>query len=262
MPAQKPRIVLDLVLRVMQPLARLLIRSGVTYPAFAGALKRVFLDAARAELAAKGMPQTDSAVTLLCGVHRRDVRLLSRQEAVAGSAIDEPLGLAAQVVWRWVAEHPRAQRKPLPRSEFDALVAAISSDVRPRAMLDELVRLGVARESEGGVELVAEGFAPRQGFEETAALVAANLRDHADACAANLLGQSNFLEQAMFVDGLSPDSALQLERAAMRAWQQSLEQVMPEAQQRYDADAGRPPDQARHRARFGVYFYSHPEDSQ
>jgi len=54
----------------MQPLVRLLIKNGVTYPAFAVALKRVFLDAARAELARQRMPQTDSAVTLLSGVHR------------------------------------------------------------------------------------------------------------------------------------------------------------------------------------------------
>jgi hypothetical protein len=47
----QPTLVLDRVLRVLQPLVRLLVRNGVTYTVLAAALKRVFLDAARRELA-------------------------------------------------------------------------------------------------------------------------------------------------------------------------------------------------------------------
>ena len=84
--SSQPSLVLDRVLRVMQPLVRLLLRNGVTYTVFAAALKRVFLDGARQELAARGMAQTDSAVSLLCGVHRRDVRSLSRGEGAVSAA--------------------------------------------------------------------------------------------------------------------------------------------------------------------------------
>ena len=38
----QPTLVLDRVLRVLQPLVRLLLRNGVTYTVLAGALKRVF----------------------------------------------------------------------------------------------------------------------------------------------------------------------------------------------------------------------------
>lgn len=263
-PTPKPRIVLDSVLRVMQPLVRLLIRSGVTYPALAAALKRVFLDAARAELAERRMPQTDSAVTLLSGVHRRDVRQLGRQPAKpSAAAAQEPLGLAAQVVARWMAEHPRATRRALPRADFDALVAGVSSDIRPRAMLDELLRLGVVSESDTGVALAADGFAPRQGFDETAALFGANLRDHAEAASRNLHGDANFLEQAVFVDQISAESAQRLHAVAVQAWREAFQTVMREAQARFDADAtGLPANQPRHRARFGVYYFSQEEDSK
>lgn len=54
-------LVLTSVLRVMRPLARLLIRHGVAYPAFAQALKSEFLAAAQQELRERGMAQTDSA---------------------------------------------------------------------------------------------------------------------------------------------------------------------------------------------------------
>jgi MFS family permease len=47
---------------------------------------------------------------------------------------------------------------------FDALVASVSSDIRPRAVLDELKRLGVADEAEDGrVSLLAGSFACYSG---------------------------------------------------------------------------------------------------
>lgn len=266
----QPTLVLDRVLRVLQPLVRLLVRNGVTYPVLAAALKRVFLQAAREELAAKGMAQTDSAVTLLCGVHRRDVRNLSRpaegERAVAQPSA--PLGLAAQVVARWMSAPGFQDEQGAPRTlsrngdaaGFDALVAGVSHDVRPRAVLDELLRLGVVQEVEAGVVLSEGGFAPRQGFEELSWLMAANLQDHAAAAVANLQDGRDFLEQAVYVDEISAASAQQLHRVSVQAWQLAFKTVMQEAQSRFDADAKGPPAQRRHRARFGVYFYSQGED--
>ncbi len=261
----QPTLILERVLRVLQPLVRLLVRNGVTYPVLAAALKRVFLDAARAELAQRGMSQTDSAVTLLCGVHRRDVRQLTRAAAEAAPA---PLGLAAQVVAQWMSNpafhgaqgHPAALPRSGSAASFDTLVASVSLDVRPRAVLDELLRLGVVLEGEQGIQLEGSGFAPRQGMEEMSWLMAANLHDHAAAAAANLAGERNLLEQALFVDRISAASAEQLHQAAKLAWQAAFKTVMQQAQERFDADAALPATTPRERARFGVYFYSEPEE--
>jgi len=266
----EPTLILDRVLRVLRPLVRLLLRSGVTYPVLAAALKRVFLDAARAELAERGMAQTDSAVTLLCGVHRRDVRNLSRA-APEATPPPAPLGLAAQVVARWMnapgyqdaAGSPLALPKSGAEICFDALVAQVSRDVRPRAVMDELVRLGVARvDGQEGEQLLLEhsGFAPRQGLPEMSWLMAANLHDHAAAAAANLHGRANFLEQAVFVDRISADSAIQMHAAATAAWKAAQKAVLHTAQTCFDADAGLSASVPRHRARLGVYFYSEPEE--
>lgn len=267
MSATRPGIVLAAALRLLRPLVRLLLREGVAYPAFAAALKPVFLEAARAELEAQGMATTDSALTLLSGVHRRDLRRLGRGEGAPAAALAEPLSLAAEVAGRWIAERPwlddAQQPRVLPRSgegSFDALVQGLSSDVRPRAVLDEMLRLGVVRETPDGIALDAAGLAPRAGFDAMAALMAANVHDHLAAAAANLAGRSNFLEQALFVDELDAESVQQLERAAAQAWQQALRQLMPLARERFDAAAGLAPPQRAHRARFGVYFFSDRED--
>lgn len=262
----RPGIVLAAALRLLRPLVRLLLREGVAYPAFAAALKPVFLEAARAELASRGMATTDSALTLLSGVHRRDVRRLARGPQGAEPP-EAPPSLAAEVVGRWAGEaawlDTDGRPRVLPRSgeaSFDALVASLSRDVRPRAVLDEMLRLGVVHETPQGIALDGAGFAPRAGFAEMAALMAANLHDHLSAAASNLGGEANFLEQALFVDQLGADSARQLERAAAQAWQQALRQLMPLARERFEADARLEPPLRVHRARFGVYFFSDRED--
>lgn len=272
--SDRSTLVLSSVLRLFKPAARLLLRHGVNYRAFCVPLKKVFLDAAQEELVSRGMPTTDSAITLLSGVHRRDVRELLREAPQEEAQPPRrPPSLASEVVARWLHEpgyrHTSGKRKGQPRalprgSEpgcFDALVASVSQDVRPRAMLDELVRLGVVQEVDGGVELVVDGFIPKEGFAELSNLFADNLHDHLAAAVANLQGEGNFLEQSIFVDQITRASTEQLRQAAVLAWKQAFQTVMAEAQGRFDADAADERSGERdQRARFGVYFYSAPMD--
>jgi len=265
---ERQQIVLSSVLRALQPLVRLLLRHGVTYPAFAAALKDVFLRAAQAELAKRAAKPTDSALTLLSGVHRRDVRTLLRAPPEKTSPTRDARSLAAQVVARWLNDRGYRTRagspRALPRSgraSFDKLVESVSSDVRPRAVLEELKRLGAAREDDDGITLVAEGFAPRAGFDSMASLFSDNLADHAAAAALNLDGERNFLEQAIFVDEITEASATKLHRAAQQAWHRAMHEVLSEAHRRVDDDSRQTEATARtHRARFGVYYFSEPEE--
>lgn len=273
-------IVLASALHVLRPLARLLLRNGVAYPAFAAAMKKVFLEAAQDELQGTGKKATDSALSLMSGVHRRDVRNLGRlaEPAAEDGPAETPLSMASQVAARWLSQadclDDEGQPRALPRSSssssngdaphFDALVAGISSDVRPRAVLDELVRLGMAEESgDGQVRLLAAGFVPRQGFAEMARLMQDNLHDHLAAASLNLQGGHNYLEQAVFVDQLSEESAQRLHAVAARAWRQAFKTVMTEAQARYDHDQhNTPPGERNRRARFGSYFYAADKDER
>lgn len=265
-PKDRSTLVLDAVLRAFRPAVRLLLQNGVHYGALAAALKRVFLAAAQDELKARGMAQTDSAVTLLSGVHRRDVRTLLRAPPdVDQGPRRQPLSMASEVASRWLTTAPWIDRRRQPRvlergtgdRSFDALVASVSSDIRPRAVLDELKRLGVADEAEDGrVSLLAGSFAPRQGFEEMSWLFADHMHDHLAAAARNLQGEGNLLEQSVHVDEITEASAAELQKAAVAAWKQLRPGYLALAQRRFDGDAAsHPPAERNHRARFGVYVY-------
>ncbi|MES3002145.1 MAG: DUF6502 family protein [Pseudomonadota bacterium] len=260
----RPAVVLCAVLRAIKPLARLLLRHGVAYPAFASALKQLFLEVAADELNRTGKKQTDSALSLLSGVHRRDVRALGQLDG-SRIAIEAPMNMASEVASRWLTAS-RYQAKDgqplvLPRSgtapSFEALVAGMSSDVRPRAVLDELVRLGMADEAGDKVRLLAPGFVPREGFPEMASLLGDNLHDHACAAALNLEGGHNYLEQAVFSQDLTADSVQQLHRACAQAWREQFKTVMRQAQARFEHDRLHAPASERiHRVRFGAYFFA------
>lgn len=264
MQESRSAIVLASVLRLLRPAVRLLLRHGVAYPGFAQALKQLFLDAAHDELAVSGRKTTDSALSLLSGVHRRDVRQLRAVPPGALPASSTP-NMASQVVARWLSDVAFVDDEglplPLPRQaegpSFDGLVAAISKDVRPRAVFDELLRLGLVEDGADGVRLLAPGFVPRQGFAEMVALLEDNVHDHLAAACANLEGDQNFLEQAVFVDGLTAASAHQLHAHAAKVWRQAFRQVMREAQIRFDHDQTHAdPAQRTQRVRFGSYFYA------
>ncbi len=262
-------IILEAVLGLFKPLARLLLRHGVAYPAFAAALKQVFIQAAQDELKSQGRPLTDSAVSLLSGVHRRDVRNLTRLYTAPDPASTASMNMATQVVARWLSQPQYqgadGQALPLTRTTptggFDALVTGISTDVRPRAVLDEMLRLGIVQESEAGISLLDAGFAPRQGFAEMAQLLQANAHDHMAAAADNLDLGGNFLEQSIFVDQITAQSAQRLHAVSAKAWRTAFKTVMQEATLRFEDDkVHAKPEERTYRARFGSYFYAQNEN--
>jgi hypothetical protein len=264
----RSNLVLNSTLHLLRPAVRLMLRHGVTYTAFSQALKRVFLQAAQEELRAKGMPQTDSAISVLSGVHRRDVRNLTRLSA-PDDAPESFAGLASQVVARWLSDDAYLDTTPdadlVPRTiarsgdapSFDALVQAVSQDVRPRAVLDDLLRLGLVEELDGQITLLTQGFVPKLGFAEMAEQLQNNVQDHLSAACQNLDSGGEFLEQAVFVDEITAESALHLHKASAQAWKVAFQSVMRQAQKRFDADAKSAPPEARtHRARMGMYYFS------
>lgn len=265
----RSEIVLAATLGLLKPIVRMLLRHGVAYPAFVAALKRVFIDEAQAQLNREGKALTDSAVSLRSGVHRRDIRNMTRLQSESLTNNQEPMNMAMQVVARWLSMpqyrddqgHTLTLQRNEPHGGFDALVGSISSDVRPRAVLDDMLRLSIATETDGHIQLVADGFAPQQGFAEMLSLLEANIHDHLAAASSNLDDKTNFLEQSIFVDHITAQSARRLHAVSAKAWRQAFKTVMQEATARFDEDRKHArPEERTHRARFGSYFYAQAEE--
>lgn len=267
--ASPPATLVRALRRVLRPLVRVMLAQGITYPYLAELLKNLFVDVAAHEFRLDNKPPTDSRISLMTGVHRKDVSRLRTELAQGSDAVPDVVSLGAQLVAVWLGTpmylHEDGSPLPLARfaSEggalsFESLVASVNSDIRSRVVLDEWLRLGVVRlDEEGRVCLIAEAFVPSEGFDEKAYYFGHNLHDHAAAAARNLLGvQPALLERSVQYDALSEASIDLLAKQSRDAGMKALLAVNKSALalEQADATAGTP----KHRMTFGIYFYAEP----
>lgn len=255
---------------LLRPLVRLLMARGVTCPMLASLLKEVYVEVAERDFAGDG-PPSDSRVTLLTGIHRKDVRRLRSQAPAAAEEIPASVALGAQIVAAWTSRFRDAKGRPRPLARlqsqggaesFEALVASVSTDIRARAVLDAWVRLGVAvLDGDDRVVLRNAAFVPSRGFAEKAFYFGHNVGDHLAAAAHNVLGgKPPFLERSVHYDSLDAASVAKLAAAAEDAGMQALRSVNKEAMQAEARDAKT--EAPKQRITFGVYFFSAPRDPE
>jgi Family of unknown function (DUF6502) len=257
------------VRRILRPLVRLLLSQGLTYPWFSDLLKEIYVEVANRDFTLGGKGQTDSRVSLLTGVHRKDVRRLRELSIAPREAIAPPaVSLGAHLVARWASDarylDGQERPKPLPRLarqgevSFESLVGQVSKDIRARPVLDEWLRLGVVHVDENDlVHLNVEAFVPRKGFEEKVFYLGANVHDHLSAAADNVAGmEPPWLERSVHYNALSAASVAELHALAEKAGMAALKSVNRKAMELEirDGDAA----VSKQRINFGVYFYSAP----
>ena len=258
--------------KLLRPLIGLLMEHGLTYTWLSGLLKSIYVDVAEKEFKLAGKAQTDSRITLLTGVHRKDVRRL-RGTPLVDVPPPETVYLGAQLVARWTGEKrflDKAGRpKPLPRLstgkksvDFEELVTSVSKDIRPRAVLDEWLRLGVVDiDEKDRVYLVEEAFIPIKGFEEKVFYLGRNIHDHLAAARHNVQGRTpSFLERSVYYDDLTAQSVDALAELSEQEAMRVLKAINSAAMklQRKDSSSL----SATRRMNFGVYFFNEVEEPE
>jgi hypothetical protein len=250
---------------VLRPLVRVLVARGVTYPMLLDLLKDTYVEVAARHFGAS----SDSRVTLLTGVHRKDVRRLREAAQAPASEMPGAVALGAQLVAAWTERFHDAKGRPLPLARlqsdggarsFEALVTGVSTDIRPRAVLDAWLRLGVVKlDAKDRVVLANAAFVPSRGFDEKAFYLGLNVGDHAAASAHNLVGDgAPFLERSVHYDALDPASLPVLAAMAEETGMKALQAVNRAAMQAEARDAKS--EAPKQRITFGVYFYSEPTE--
>lgn len=257
------------VRHMLQPLVRLLIAQGITYPFLADLLKSIYVEVANRDFQLPGRAQTDSRLRVLTGLHRQEVkRLLAQQEEESGE-MPGSVSLGAELVSRWISQpdyvdsHQRPA--PLPRlasqggdASFEGLVASVSKDIRSRAVLDEWLRLGVVHiDEQDRVCLNAEAFVPREDFEAKTFYLGHHVHDHIAAAAHNVAGaEPAFLERSVSYDELGEGSIDRLAKLAEDHGMKAINALNREAMKLEEKDAVT--ELPKQRFTFGIYFYSAP----
>ncbi len=255
--------------RLLRPLIRLLIRNGITYPVVADLMRDLYLDVTIRDILTDGKSRTDSRISLLTGVHRKEIRR-QRSADTRPDPIPEVVTLSSQIIARWLGAAPWAGDggvpRPLPRAappgeaSFDGLVEAVTKDLRARAVLDEWLSQDLVRlDPQDRVVLNVEAFVPRPGRDEQMFYFGRNLADHMAAATANVsaVGKAPFLDRSVHYDALPIAAAEQLEAMGREAAVRMLLEINRRAMA--IAEAHDPPTGPTRRVNLGVYLYSEDE---
>jgi hypothetical protein len=251
---------------LLRPLVRLLIAKGVTYPTLSELLKRVYLHVAKEDFAMPRQRLTDSRISLLTGLHRKDVKRL-REEPVDALETPRMVTWGSRLVSLWLSlpeyRDASGEPRPLPRlssqgdeTSFESLAARVTRDIGGRAILDELVRNRVARiDQDDRVHLETKAFIPREDSHKKLHYFASNLHDHLSAAVHNMLDRAPpLMERSVDVAHLSDASMRALEELAEAQGMKALVAVNQAAQSMVAADREQIPAETG-RVRFGVYFH-------
>jgi hypothetical protein len=265
-----PKTVIVAIRRLLRPLIRMLLSHGITFQLFGEIVKSVYVKVAEEEFRLENKEQTDSRVSLLTGIHRREVNRL-RHETVDKISLSQNASMSALLltIWSGHAEFLDDQGLPvaLPRlaggmgdHSFESLVQSVSKDFRPRVVLDEWLRKGIVSvDSEDRVHLIADAFAQPQDMGEKIFYFGKNIHDHLAAAVYNVSGgMPPFLERCVYYDKLSADSVRELDKYAQTAGMRALHAYNKRAAELQKRDQALP--DSVYRTNFGVYNFSEKED--
>ncbi len=138
---------------VLAPLARILLRCGVSYTEFAELSKGAFIDAASKDYGVRNRPTNIARVAVMTGLSRKEVSRLRREIETRRTKVHANVTLPAAILNVWHTNPRYSDRTGTPKVlpfagsgwSFSTLVRGVSRDIPPGAMRRELVRAGTVR---------------------------------------------------------------------------------------------------------------------
>ncbi|MEO9823811.1 MAG: DUF6502 family protein [Paracoccaceae bacterium] len=239
---------LNLLDALLAPTARVLVARGVVFPEFMERMKSHYIAAAQAQAEQEGMKVTDSRLSVMTGLQRRDVARL-KDEKLKEKRVHHLSRLVA--LWQSEPGYAKTLPKSGPAPSFEALAQIVHRDVHPRTMLDALEAAGTVALDDVTVTLQATSYQPLAGTGDQIAYLARNVGDHASAATENVLGRDpRHFERAVHYTKLTDAQIAELETDFATAEMEILEKISQKASQMKGESTG------AHRFRAGSYFYT------
>jgi len=182
------------LMHLLRPLMRLMLRHSMPFGVFEELAKRAYVEAAMNDFAIPGKKPSISRASILTGLTRKDVQRLVSSNDAAREVPEERYNRAARVLTGWIRDpdflNPNGQPRTLDidgEAGFATLVRRYSGDVPPRAVLDELLRVGaVVRRADGQLAPVTRAYVPQRGEAEKLDILGADVAGLIDTIDHNL----------------------------------------------------------------------------
>ena len=259
--------------RVLRPLFRILLRNNMSFKAFLDIAKRAYVEVADSEFGIPGKKQSVSRVALLSGLTRKEVQRLLDAPVADDAETGERYNRAARVVAGWVRDpefsdadgNPKVltlQENTTPgRASFASLVRRFSGDIPFRAVLDELLRVGVVEKlDENRIRLKTRAYVPESGDVDKLNILGTDVSDLVSTIGHNLQHGATdpFFQRKVMYDNV-PVEALQEFRRLSGAQAQALLERLDKWLSQHDRDT-HPGTGGTGQVRTGVGIYYFEEN--
>lgn len=142
----------------MRPIARILLRYGISHREFAEIAKTAYVDVASSDFGLRGRPTNISRVAVMTGLTRKEVKRVRDMIAKGDRTLSVKTTPISDVLHHWhaQAEFTDDSGEPLDlpfsgdKGSFTSLVRAYGGDVPAGAMRTEMVRVGVIAQQDNG----------------------------------------------------------------------------------------------------------------
>ncbi len=170
-----PEVIQTTLIRILQPLTRILLRNGVSYATFADIARKVFVDSGFEETRRLGKKQTISNVSILTGINRKEVKRLKETLLFDTDKSLRKFNRIVRVLAGWQHDEEfldsRHEVKDLllegETGSFSSLVKRYSGDMPIVAMLNALIDSENIQVMDNGlIQLVNPHYLPSVDSDE------------------------------------------------------------------------------------------------
>ncbi len=254
---------------LLRPLVRILLRAGMPYGAFADLAKRVYVEVAAKDFGIPGRKLSKSRISILTGLSRKEVLRVKRLPPPDDLGAAARYNRAARVLSGWVRDRRFADRNGDPAvlplegngATFGELVNSYSGDEPPRAVLDELVRVGaVELPDERHVRLIERAYIPKGGEVDKIGILGVDVADLVSTIDHNIrCADDPFFQRKVSYDNLPVEALPELKKMAAGKAQALLEEL-DRWMSEHDRDVNpRAAGTGRMRAGIGIYYFEEGE---
>ena len=186
------KVVVECLELMLRPIIRFCIRRSIKLQDFLQISKTIFVRVAEAEMEQSEVKVSASRLSLMTGVHRKDVAQILSE----GPLFKNEKNFITRIIGQWQNDPRFSTKSGKPRTltcqgknnEFIDLVRSVSNDPNPYTVLYELERLGMVQKTSRGLKLIGTFFNPSMNPTESLKLLASDTDDLITAVEENIEG--------------------------------------------------------------------------
>jgi hypothetical protein len=240
-------------------------RHNISFLTFSDLSKQVFIDVAEKEFLPAGRKQSISRIAMLTGLSRKEVLRVKRIPLPLDGETVTQQGRSIRVINGWTHDlrfHDDTG-KPLElefdgqETSFSGLVRYHSGDIPPRAVLDELLRIGVVElTGNDRIRLISPVYVPRSGIQEKLSILGVEAADLMNTIDHNIHTEENdpFFQRKVCYFRFPARHLPELKKLTQKKSQALLEEINTWMAEHDNAEASED-DGAVRRAGISLYYF-------